>query len=67
MVNEKEVKKERLKRRLVSLIREEEAVKQKMRELVRDYLISEGRLARGMTAEDIAYKKIIREEFGLVI
>jgi len=63
------MKKERAKHQLENLIKKENEINQTIRKVVFDYLVETGVITKDniISPEDITYKKIIREEFGLVI
>jgi hypothetical protein len=56
-----------MKKRLMSLIRSKDEKEKEMKDIVRDYLVMEKRLPNGAKSDGIHYKKIMREDFGLVI
>lgn len=59
--------KESMKKRLISLMKLKEETEQEMKDIVRDYLVMEKKLPNGAKSDGIPYKKIMRENFGLVI
>ena len=59
--------KESLKKRLIALMQVKDETEQEMKDIIRDYLVMERRLPAGIKSDGVPYKKIIREDFGLVI
>ena len=56
-----------MKKRLILLMKKKDEAEQEMRDVVRDYLVMEKRLPNRAKSDGIPYKKIMREDFGLVI
>ena len=59
--------KETTKEKINNLIKEDEKIKNQLIDIVFDYAKMEGLVSASSTKDSIRYKKIIREEFGLVI
>jgi len=62
-----DVKKEQIKKSLELLMKQQEIVNDEMIIIVKDYMVAKGKLPKDTNKEYIAYKKIMREEFGIVI
>jgi len=61
------ITKESTKEKIEFLIKRMEETKQEMKLLVHNYLVENNKIGKATTPESIPYKKIIREDLGLVI
>jgi hypothetical protein len=52
--------------KLRHLLYEERRIQSEMKDIVRQYLVSVKHMPTGLDKEDFAYRKVLREEFGLV-
>jgi predicted XRE-type DNA-binding protein len=55
------------KKKLERLIEQRDAVENEIKQTVKQHLVGQKKIDEDSDADSIAYKKIIREEFGLVI
>jgi hypothetical protein len=59
--------KEQMRKRLEELIQREKDAQDEMKTIVRDYLLEAKKLPEELGKDDIAYRKVMREEFNLVV